>query len=75
MRGSVGPKVRAASAGAEEAVPPAAHGTNVDGLWLRANAPKVLKLGATIQFGGSTRKYRVRLGCSRQVEVWQLCAV
>ena len=49
------------AAGARSEVPAcAAHGTNVDGLWLRANTPKHLQLGSTIQLGGSSRKYVVR---------------
>ena len=41
----------------------AGHGTNVDGLWLRPNAPKVLSVGSTVLFGGSTRTYKVRSAC------------
>ncbi len=38
---------------------PAAHGTNVDGAWIRANVPRQLSKGSTIQFGASTRQYTV----------------
>ncbi len=31
------------------------HGTNVDGVWIRANTPKVIKKGSVIKFGASTR--------------------
>ncbi|KAK9809657.1 hypothetical protein WJX73_001361 [Symbiochloris irregularis] len=37
-----------------------AHGTNVDGLWLRPNAPKQLRVGSILRFGGSTRFYEVK---------------
>ena len=39
----------------------AAHRTNVDGVWIRPNAPRQLALGATVRFGASTREYKVRL--------------
>ncbi|KAL3135874.1 hypothetical protein ABBQ32_007430 [Trebouxia sp. C0010 RCD-2024] len=35
------------------------HGTNVDGLWLRAKAPKGLQMGSVIKFGASSRSYTV----------------
>lgn len=36
-----------------------AHGTNVDGSWIRANVPKQVPQGSTLQFGASSRKYIV----------------
>ncbi|GAB4815324.1 hypothetical protein N2152v2_002370 [Parachlorella kessleri] len=36
-----------------------AHGTNIDGTWVRANVPKQLSKGSTVQFGASTRQYTV----------------
>lgn len=44
----------------------AAHGTNVDGLWLRPNVPRQLKMGSILRFGGSTRSYEVRVAQHRQ---------
>ena len=38
----------------------AGHGTNVDGLWLRAKAPRGLQVGSVIKFGASSRSYTVR---------------
>lgn len=35
------------------------HGTNVDGLWLRAKAPKGLQVGSVIKFGASSRSYTI----------------
>ena len=36
------------------------HGTNVDGVWVRANAPKALRVGTVIKFGASTRAMVVK---------------
>ena len=41
----------------------AGHGTNVDGLWLRAKAPKGLQVGSVVKFGASSRSYTVRPSC------------
>lgn len=38
---------------------PAAHGTNVDGAWIRANVPKQLNKGSVLKFGASSREYTV----------------
>ena len=38
----------------------AAHGSNVDGSWLRAGAPRQLRKGAVMKFGASSREYKVR---------------
>lgn len=35
------------------------HGTNLDGVWVRAQSPKELKVGSVIRFGASTREYKV----------------
>lgn len=43
-----------------ECVSCAGHGTNVDGLWLRAKAPRGLQVGSVIKFGASSRSYTVR---------------
>lgn len=37
-----------------------AHGTNLDGAWLRPNTARQLKVGAVLKFGGSTRTYVVK---------------
>ncbi|KAK9861523.1 hypothetical protein WJX84_009942 [Apatococcus fuscideae] len=37
-----------------------AHGTNLDGVWLRAKAPKLLAKGSKFKLGASTREYQVR---------------
>lgn len=37
----------------------AAHGTNVDGAWIKAKVPKQLRVGSVLKFGASTREYRV----------------
>ena len=42
------------------------HGTNVDGLWLRAKAPKGLQVGSVIKFGASSRSYTVSLSSCLQ---------
>jgi hypothetical protein len=39
--------------------PPAAHGTNVDGAWIKAKVPKQLQAGSVLKFGASAREYRV----------------
>lgn len=36
-----------------------AHGTNVDGIWIRAKAPRSLQVGSKVRFGASSREYRV----------------
>lgn len=36
-----------------------AHGTQVDGVWIRAKEPKELTLGSAFRFGASTREFRV----------------
>ena len=36
-----------------------AHGTNLDGVWLRPNACRELKAGSVLKFGASTRQYKV----------------
>lgn len=36
-----------------------AHGTSLDGTWLRAKTPRQLKVGSVLRFGGSTRQYKV----------------
>lgn len=36
------------------------HGTNIDGVWVRANAPKVLRIGTVIKLGASTRALVVK---------------
>lgn len=36
------------------------HGTNVDGVWVRANAPKPLRVGTVVKFGASTRALVVK---------------
>ena len=35
------------------------HGTNLDGVWIRAQTPKELNVGSVIRFGASSREYRV----------------
>lgn len=37
----------------------AAHGTNLDGAWLRPHVARQLKEGAVLRFGASTREYKV----------------
>ncbi|GMH33326.1 hypothetical protein BSKO_01160 [Bryopsis sp. KO-2023] len=37
------------------------HGTNADGVWLRAKTPRSVKVGSTLRFGASTRTYKVVL--------------
>lgn len=37
----------------------AGHGTNVDGVWIRANEPRLLKKGATFKIAASSREYKV----------------
>lgn len=39
----------------------AGHGTNVDGVWIRANEPRLLKKGATFKIAASSREYKVWL--------------
>jgi hypothetical protein len=39
----------------------AAHGTNLDGVWIRANEARLLNKGAIFKFGASSREYRVQL--------------
>ena len=46
-----------------------AHRTNVDGVWIRPNAPRQLPVGATVRFGASTREYKVPL-FSAGLAVW-----
>ena len=36
-----------------------AHGTNLDGVWLRPNACRELRVGSVLKFGASTRQYKV----------------
>eukprot|EP01026_Neomeris_dumetosa_P000082 TRINITY_DN100257_c0_g1_i7.p1 TRINITY_DN100257_c0_g1~~TRINITY_DN100257_c0_g1_i7.p1 ORF type:complete len:354 (+),score=35.73 TRINITY_DN100257_c0_g1_i7:28-1062(+) len=36
-----------------------AHGTNLDGVWIRSNQDKRIVVGSKLKFGGSTREYRV----------------
>ncbi|CAG9464270.1 unnamed protein product [Pedinophyceae sp. YPF-701] len=43
------------------------HGTNVDGAWVRAHAPKVLREGMVLRFGASTREYVVKRIEKREV--------
>ncbi|EIE24571.1 phosphatases II [Coccomyxa subellipsoidea C-169] len=38
------------------------HGTNVDGAWIRANEPRLLKKGATFKLAASTRDYKLLAG-------------
>ncbi|BDA42767.1 probable dual specificity protein phosphatase 6 at N-terminal half [Coccomyxa sp. Obi] len=35
------------------------HGTYVDGVWIRANEPRLLKKGATFKIAASSREYKV----------------
>jgi len=37
----------------------AAHGTNVDGAWIKPKVPKQLQAGSVLKFGASTREYKV----------------
>ena len=37
----------------------AAHGTNLDGVWIRANEARLLNKGAVFKFGASSREYKV----------------
>jgi hypothetical protein len=37
----------------------AAHGTNVDGAWVRPNVPRQLVVGSKFKFGASSREYEV----------------
>lgn len=37
----------------------AAHGTNVDGAWIKPKVPKQLRVSSVLKFGASTREYRV----------------
>ncbi|KAK9816993.1 hypothetical protein WJX72_007967 [[Myrmecia] bisecta] len=50
-----------------------AHGTNVDGVWIRPKAPRQLAKGAVFKFGGSTREYKV-LAVPRDASSQQLPA-
>ncbi|KAL4421080.1 hypothetical protein ABPG77_001375 [Micractinium sp. CCAP 211/92] len=36
-----------------------AHGTNVDGAWIKPKVPKQLRVSSVLKFGASTREYRV----------------
>lgn len=38
----------------------AAHGTNIDGVWVKANNPKQLRIGSKFKFAASSRTYCVR---------------
>ncbi len=38
----------------------AAHGTNLDGVWIRANEARLLNKGAVFKFGASSREYKVQ---------------
>ncbi len=38
----------------------AAHGTNLDGAWIRANEARLLNKGAVFKFGASSREYKVQ---------------
>ena len=38
----------------------AAHGTNLDGVWVRANEARLLNKGAVFKFGASSREYKVQ---------------
>ena len=42
----------------------AAHGTNLDGVWIRANEARLLNKGAVFKFGASSREYKVQLNLS-----------
>ena len=37
----------------------AAHGTNLDGAWIRANEARLLNKGSVFKFGASSREYKV----------------
>ena len=39
----------------------AAHGTNLAGVWVRANEARLLNKGAVFKFGASSREYKVQL--------------
>ncbi|KAL4422489.1 hypothetical protein ABPG75_008686 [Micractinium tetrahymenae] len=36
-----------------------AHGTNLDGAWIKPKVPKQLRVGSVLKFGASTREFRV----------------
>jgi hypothetical protein len=36
-----------------------AHGTNLDGVWVKPRVPKQLRPGSTFKLGASVREYRV----------------
>lgn len=38
----------------------AAHGTNVNGMWVKPQQPKDVKVGTTFRFGASSRVYTVK---------------
>lgn len=37
----------------------AAHGTNLDRVWIRANEARLLNKGSVFKFGASSREYKV----------------
>ena len=39
--------------------PPPGHGTKLDDVWIKPQTARQLRPGAVLQFGASTRKYRV----------------
>ncbi len=39
----------------------AAHGTNIDGTWMRPNVGRQLLKGNVVRFGASTRLYKAQL--------------
>jgi hypothetical protein len=38
----------------------AAHGTNVDGVWIKADQPKQIRVGTKFRFAASSRTYVVQ---------------
>ena len=36
-----------------------AHGTNLDGVWMKARAPRALKAGSVLRLGASSRELRL----------------
>ncbi len=40
-------------------VPLPAHGTNVDGVWMKPHNGKQLQRGNVLRFGASTREYKL----------------